>query len=163
ANVQFRDDRQGVPRLMEVNPRIPGTIGLTVAAGVNMPYLAVKLALDEPLGAVAAAREGTEAVRYWSLAVIDGNDGCGWQSSRRSCSTSTGRLSRWSHRATSWKCCGSHCCARPTTSVSFRVHAASFPSTRNSSSAAAWTRRRCGTLANSSTALKCVGRSTRVR
>ena len=77
ANVQLRDDRDGVPRLMEVNPRIPGTIGLTVAAGVNMPYFMVKLALGESLGSVATAREGTEAVRYWSLAVIDGDDACG--------------------------------------------------------------------------------------
>jgi carbamoyl-phosphate synthase large subunit len=77
ANVQLRDDQSGVPRLMEVNPRIPGTIGLTVAAGVNMPYSMVKLALGEPLGPVATAREGTEAVRYWSLAVIDEDDLCG--------------------------------------------------------------------------------------
>jgi carbamoyl-phosphate synthase large subunit len=68
VNVQFRCDRHGVPRLMEVNPRIPGTIGLTVAAGVNMPYLAVKQALGEefvPRQAVV----GTEVIKYWNALV----------------------------------------------------------------------------------------------
>lgn len=76
VNVQLRCDRDGVPKLMEVNPRIPGTIGLTVAAGVNMPYLMVKLALGEPLGVIAPAVEGTAAVRYWSIAVIEDDEPC---------------------------------------------------------------------------------------
>lgn len=33
-NLQFRDDAQGNPKIMEINPRIPGTIGLTAEAGV---------------------------------------------------------------------------------------------------------------------------------
>ncbi len=45
ANVQVRRDRAGVPALLEVNPRFPGALPLTVAAGVDMPGLAVDLAL----------------------------------------------------------------------------------------------------------------------
>ncbi len=45
SNVQFRADPAGRPRLLEINPRVPGTIALTVAAGVNMPLLAVRAAL----------------------------------------------------------------------------------------------------------------------
>lgn len=41
ANVQFKRDSRGTPRLLEVNPRFPGTMPLTVAAGVNMPLLAL--------------------------------------------------------------------------------------------------------------------------
>jgi carbamoyl-phosphate synthase large subunit len=69
ANVQLRGDERDDPRIIEVNPRIPGTIGLTVAAGVNMPYLAVKLALGEAIGPIPSPVHGTEAVRYWTLAV----------------------------------------------------------------------------------------------
>lgn len=69
VNVQLRCDQAGTPRLLEVNPRIPGTIGLTVAAGVNMPYLAVKQALGEPLGEIPGPKVGTELVRTWRTVV----------------------------------------------------------------------------------------------
>jgi carbamoyl-phosphate synthase large subunit len=46
ANVQCKRDREGNPALLEVNPRIPGTLGLTIASGVDMP----RLALDALLG-----------------------------------------------------------------------------------------------------------------
>ncbi|MCP2258121.1 carbamoyl-phosphate synthase large subunit [Streptoalloteichus tenebrarius] len=68
VNVQFRCDDAGVPRLLEVNPRIPGTIGLSVAAGVNMPYLAVKQALGEEF-AVPTPKIGTELLRTWRTVV----------------------------------------------------------------------------------------------
>lgn len=45
ANVQVRDDAAGAPALLEVNPRFPGTMPLTVASGINMPRLAVAEAL----------------------------------------------------------------------------------------------------------------------
>lgn len=41
ANVQFRRDRDGVCKLLEINPRFPGTLPLTIAAGVDMPALLV--------------------------------------------------------------------------------------------------------------------------
>jgi hypothetical protein len=44
-NIQFRRDGSGRPRLLEINPRIPGTIGLTVEAGLNLPAAAICLAL----------------------------------------------------------------------------------------------------------------------
>jgi carbamoyl-phosphate synthase large subunit len=52
ANVQFRQDRHGRPALLEVNPRFPGTMTLTVASGINMP----RLAIDAALGATLAGR-----------------------------------------------------------------------------------------------------------
>ena len=39
ANVQLRYDRSGSPALLEVNPRFPGAMPLTIAAGVDMPSL----------------------------------------------------------------------------------------------------------------------------
>jgi predicted ATP-grasp superfamily ATP-dependent carboligase len=39
AMVEFRRDREGRPVLMEVNPRMGGSVGLAIAAGVNFPGL----------------------------------------------------------------------------------------------------------------------------
>ncbi len=44
CNVQLRRDRRGQARVIEINPRLPGTMSLTVAAGINMPALATRLA-----------------------------------------------------------------------------------------------------------------------
>jgi carbamoyl-phosphate synthase large subunit len=45
ANVQVKEDAAGAPALLEVNPRFPGTMPLTVASGVDMPRLAIAEAL----------------------------------------------------------------------------------------------------------------------
>jgi carbamoyl-phosphate synthase large subunit len=45
ANVQVKLTDDGEPALLEVNPRFPGTMSLTVASGVNMPRLCVQQAL----------------------------------------------------------------------------------------------------------------------
>ena len=49
ANVQVKLDAAGVPALLEVNPRFPGTMPLTVAAGIDMPRLAIGEALGRPI------------------------------------------------------------------------------------------------------------------
>jgi carbamoyl-phosphate synthase large subunit len=41
ANVQCRRDGAGRPTLVEVNPRVPGGLPLTVASGVDMPRMAL--------------------------------------------------------------------------------------------------------------------------
>jgi carbamoyl-phosphate synthase large subunit len=46
VNVQFKLNQLGYPCLLEINPRFPGTMPLTVAAGVNMPQMSI----DEVLG-----------------------------------------------------------------------------------------------------------------
>lgn len=47
AQVEFkRDERDGEPKLMEINPRFWGTLDLAVRAGIDFPTLAVRLALD---------------------------------------------------------------------------------------------------------------------
>jgi len=51
ANVQLRRDVDGHPALLEVNPRFPGAMPLTIAAGVDMPVLALQLALGESVPA----------------------------------------------------------------------------------------------------------------
>jgi carbamoyl-phosphate synthase large subunit len=63
ANVQFRRDAAGRAALLEVNPRAPGTLALTVASGVDMPRLALDSLRGMPLPASAGFRE-VAMVRY---------------------------------------------------------------------------------------------------
>ncbi|MBV9799712.1 MAG: ATP-grasp domain-containing protein [Solirubrobacterales bacterium] len=49
GNVQVKQAAGGEPALLEVNPRFPGSMPLTIAAGVNMPALAIREALGEPM------------------------------------------------------------------------------------------------------------------
>jgi carbamoyl-phosphate synthase large subunit len=64
-NVQFRRNVHGAPCLMEVNSRTPGTIGLTVQAGVNMPALALALALGKPIPEQFSIQYGMRIMRYF--------------------------------------------------------------------------------------------------
>jgi carbamoyl-phosphate synthase large subunit len=63
ANVQFRRDRAGRPALLEVNPRVPGTLPLTVASGVDMPRMALDSLRGRALPDHADFRE-VSMVRY---------------------------------------------------------------------------------------------------
>lgn len=47
AMVEFRvDPREGMPKLMEVNPRFWGSLQLSVLAGVDFPYMLYKLVME---------------------------------------------------------------------------------------------------------------------
>jgi carbamoyl-phosphate synthase large subunit len=63
ANVQFRRDAAGRPALLEVNPRFPGTMPLTVASGVDMPLMALDSLRGKPLPEHADFRD-MAMVRY---------------------------------------------------------------------------------------------------
>ena len=63
-NVQFKYDADGTAKVIEINPRVAGTIVMCVGAGANMPYLAVKYALGESVPPVDV-EWGTEMVRFW--------------------------------------------------------------------------------------------------
>jgi len=70
ANVQCKRDRDGSPALLEVNPRIPGTLGLTIASGVDMPRLALHALLGGQLPAHLDFRE-LAVVRYLDECFVD--------------------------------------------------------------------------------------------
>lgn len=71
SNVQFRRCVSGVPRLLEVNPRFPGTMSLTVASGINMPELALRLILGQPIPERVDQFEELMMVRYWEEKFLD--------------------------------------------------------------------------------------------
>jgi carbamoyl-phosphate synthase large subunit len=64
-NVQARRATDGTPALLEVNARFPGTMPLTMAAGIDMPVLAVAAALGARLPDALDFRE-IAVVRHWT-------------------------------------------------------------------------------------------------
>lgn len=66
ANVQFKRAADGVFKLLEVNPRFPGTLPLTCAAGLDMPRLMVDEALGQPLPDRLMPFRELMVVRYWT-------------------------------------------------------------------------------------------------
>jgi carbamoyl-phosphate synthase large subunit len=65
ANVQVKQDAAGVPALLEVNPRFPGTMPLTIAAGIDMPKLAIGEALGDAIPDGPLPFEDIAMVRYF--------------------------------------------------------------------------------------------------
>jgi len=65
ANVQVKESVSGEPALLEINPRFPGTMPLTVACGINMPLLAVRQSQGEPLPPGPIPFEEIAMVRYF--------------------------------------------------------------------------------------------------
>lgn len=71
ANVQAKEAADGSFALLEVNPRFPGTMPLTIAAGVDMPSLAVAEALGAPLPAGPLPFEEIAMVRTFTERFFD--------------------------------------------------------------------------------------------
>ncbi len=68
--LQFKRNINGIPMIIESNPRVQGTIVLCTAAGENMVYEAVKLGLGEKLSA-SSIKWGLKIIRYWDELYID--------------------------------------------------------------------------------------------
>jgi carbamoyl-phosphate synthase large subunit len=72
--VQIRRDIHHQPKILEINPRIQGTIVHCTAAGVNLPYLAIKLVKGLPISQEELnVLWGTRMARYWDEAYFDEN------------------------------------------------------------------------------------------
>lgn len=65
AMVEFRDDGQNDPCLMEVNGRFWGSLALAVAAGVDFPALWTAVLGDQPLDAVPASEYRSGVTVRW--------------------------------------------------------------------------------------------------
>jgi predicted ATP-grasp superfamily ATP-dependent carboligase len=51
AMVEFRvDSRDGRPKLLEINPRVWGSLWLAIRSGIDFPYLLYKMAVDGDVG-----------------------------------------------------------------------------------------------------------------
>ena len=68
VNIQFKNSKNKIPKLIEINPRIGGTIILPSVSGINLPYLAVKLCLGEKIPTKKLTE--TKMIRYWKEVFI---------------------------------------------------------------------------------------------
>lgn len=71
ANVQFRRAADGVFKLLEINPRFPGTLPLTTAAGVDLPALMVAELQGQPLPEALMPFRELMSVRYLTEKFVD--------------------------------------------------------------------------------------------
>lgn len=67
---QMKEDKNGIPRLQEINPRLGGGTIFATLAGINIPYYAVLLCLGRPCTIPAEFREIT-IVRYYEEVVLN--------------------------------------------------------------------------------------------
>lgn len=70
--LQFKRDVNNVPKVIESNPRVQGTIVLCTAAGENMVYEAVRISLGENPGR-PLINWGVKMIRYWDELFLDVN------------------------------------------------------------------------------------------
>ncbi|MCI1017459.1 ATP-grasp domain-containing protein [Microbacterium sp. C5A9] len=70
ANVQLRRDRDGRAVLLEVNPRFPGALPLTIAAGVDIPALVADLFLGRAIPQSIPFRE-VASVRFLEDVIVE--------------------------------------------------------------------------------------------
>ncbi len=61
AMVEFRvDARDGIPKLMEINPRLWGSLQLSIFSGADFPYLYYKVIMNEEVQPNLCFREGVQ-------------------------------------------------------------------------------------------------------
>lgn len=64
--IQVKQASNGQYLLLEINPRVQGTISAALGAGINLPLLAVKQALDLPVAPEELqVKWGTRFIRFW--------------------------------------------------------------------------------------------------
>jgi carbamoyl-phosphate synthase large subunit len=73
VNVQFKRDVHGKPKLLEINPRPPGTLALSIAAGADMVMWSINLLLGLPIPLIPEITE-LAMVRTWQEQYIAPND-----------------------------------------------------------------------------------------
>lgn len=64
-NIQFKYTKGGMPMLIEINPRVSGSLVANYGAGINMLEEALKLAYKIPTTEINI-KWGTKMLRYWS-------------------------------------------------------------------------------------------------
>ncbi len=65
--IQVKESREGIYKILEINPRVQGTIVASLGAGVNLPLLAVKQELRLPITSdELKVNWNTAFSRYWA-------------------------------------------------------------------------------------------------
>ncbi len=62
---QFKLDSDRIPKILECNPRVQGTMAASVFSGVNVIWMAVREAIGEPVSTLPSYLVKSEFYRYW--------------------------------------------------------------------------------------------------
>jgi carbamoyl-phosphate synthase large subunit len=62
---QFKLGQDGVPKVLECNPRIQGTMVASVFSGANVIWFGVRELLGDPVSALPEPLQPSEFLRYW--------------------------------------------------------------------------------------------------
>lgn len=70
VNLEFKLDEQNIPKLMEINPRIPASIDHTIKSGCNMPLWNVLSILNKKIN-IKTSKENVIFWRCWDTIFYD--------------------------------------------------------------------------------------------
>lgn len=70
---QLKEDQCGKLKIMEINPRISGTMSLSSASGINIHSLAVRMAMGEKIS-ILPIKSGIYVTRYWEDIYLEDED-----------------------------------------------------------------------------------------
>jgi carbamoyl-phosphate synthase large subunit len=73
-NIQLRKDSEGEYKILEINPRIPGGIALSIEAGCDLITNSIYLAQNLPLMGCKDTISGMVMSKYWTQIVFRGSD-----------------------------------------------------------------------------------------
>ena len=65
VGVQWREDENRIPKLLEINPRIQGTTSASRVAGINIPLETVKISIGEEVDFSRKIQLGSSFSRFW--------------------------------------------------------------------------------------------------
>lgn len=71
-NVQFKYSKYGKPKLLEINPRVSGSLVANLGAGVNMLETSLRLAYKMPIKDINI-KWGARMIKYWDQLFIKGS------------------------------------------------------------------------------------------
>jgi len=70
---QFKLDRDGIPKVLECNPRIQGTMVASVFSGANVIWFGVRELLGDPVSKLTEPLHASEFLRYWGGIGVNGS------------------------------------------------------------------------------------------
>jgi len=62
---QFKMDASGIPKVLECNPRVQGTMAASVFSGINVIWMSVREAMGEKVENLPSILLNSEFYRYW--------------------------------------------------------------------------------------------------
>jgi len=69
---QFKLDGAGIPKVLECNPRIQGTMVASVFSGANVVWFGVREVLGDPINGLSEPLHPSEFLRYWGGVAVNG-------------------------------------------------------------------------------------------